>query len=160
MSSCDGYTLESWIVSSFFGNKIQALQLLLVVKLFDQNGWRESVENAIDDFDEETQSWRDYRNSMWYTYEKETDKPIEVITGITDPCLLAIMYLFPEYSKMQHRFMARRIPEQGNSILIHSSALFQELQYENEPKFRELFMAWWKENIDESKFEHILKIMA
>ncbi len=79
MSSCDEYTLEFFVQDSFFGN-VTDEQLEKVVHLLEPE--REFIEGQmLDDYDEETMSWRGYRNNMWYSLDIEYEKRIAAITG-------------------------------------------------------------------------------
>jgi len=77
MSSCDGWTLEYFVEDSFMN--ITSNQEERIVNLLEPE--REWVEyRLLDDFDEETMSWRGYRNGMWCALEKY-DNQIEKIIG-------------------------------------------------------------------------------
>ncbi len=79
MSSCDEYTLEFFVQDSFFGS-VTDEQLEKVVHLLEPE--REWIETDMrEDYDEETTSWRSYRNSMWYSLDLEYEKRIAAITG-------------------------------------------------------------------------------
>jgi len=77
MSSCDGSTLEFFVEDSFRG--ITTEQELKIIELLEPE--REWIEYRIlEDFDEETMSWRGYRNGMWDSLERY-DNQITEITG-------------------------------------------------------------------------------
>jgi hypothetical protein len=58
MSSIPGYTLEDFLEDELYG----AIPSVEMVALCEP--YRESVEYALDDFDQETQSWRDYSSGV------------------------------------------------------------------------------------------------
>jgi hypothetical protein len=66
MSSMDGYNLEYFVDDSFMG--ITLVQQQAIVALLEPE--RESIEYKMSDYDRETQSWRDYRNGLWYNLEQ------------------------------------------------------------------------------------------
>jgi len=71
MSSRDGFDLEYFVEDSF--RNITKEQEEAIVELLEPE--RESIEYFIlYDFDEETMSWRDYRNGMWYNLEQYEDR--------------------------------------------------------------------------------------
>jgi len=79
MSSCDEYTLEFFVQDSFFGG-VTDEQLAKVVHLLEpEREWIE--ERMIGDYDEETMSWRDFRNGMWYPLDLVYEKRISAIMG-------------------------------------------------------------------------------
>jgi len=79
MSSCDAYTLEFFVEDSFFGNVTEE-QLAKVVKLLEpEREWVE--ERMISDYNEDEYSWRDYRNSMWYSLDMDYEKRLVAIIG-------------------------------------------------------------------------------
>jgi hypothetical protein len=91
MSSCEGHTLESWVIDSF-GN-VSYVIMMATVRLLESN--RESIENMIGDFDEDNQSWRDYRNSLWNYYE-DLNPTIDKLCSIPTLHAQAACYLFTE----------------------------------------------------------------
>lgn len=76
MSSYDGGGFEEWVRDSVFHtvpeNYIQRVMQLLAP-------WRETIDEKCDDFDEETQSWRDYRNSLWEYIPKHINDEVDAI---------------------------------------------------------------------------------
>ncbi len=79
MSSCDEFTLDFFVEDSFFGG-VTDEQLKQVVRLLEpEREWIETL--MIDDFDEESMSWRSYRNNLWYSLDMEYEKRIAFITG-------------------------------------------------------------------------------
>ncbi len=62
MSSMDEATLEYFLKDSFRQYRTEAEEKFAVTIC---EKYREAIENAMDNFDEENQSWRTYRNSLW-----------------------------------------------------------------------------------------------
>lgn len=78
MSSMDEPTLEFFISDSFHRGLTEE-QFKAIVKLFEPH--RESIERKMsEDYNPEEHSWRDYRNSMWYSYE-DLEPEIDKIMG-------------------------------------------------------------------------------
>jgi len=72
MASCDGSSLEYWIYDSVY-NVSEDTRAKIVTLL---EPFRESIETQISMFKEDTQSWRDYRNAMWYSIPEEIDEQV------------------------------------------------------------------------------------
>ena len=66
MSSMDGYDLEYFVEDSFMG--LTSAQYQAIVSLLEPV--RESIEYQMSAFDHDNQSWRAYRNGMWYSLEQ------------------------------------------------------------------------------------------
>lgn len=77
MSSRDGLDMESWLQDSLFGIGSDDPKFQQIIVLLEP--YRDSLENAIFDFDEENQSWRDYRNALWSYIDPEIDDQINRI---------------------------------------------------------------------------------
>jgi hypothetical protein len=76
MASCEGDTLEYFVEDSFMGITIE--QEKHIVRLLEPE--REWIEyNLMWDYDEETMSWRDYRNGMWYNLEDYDEKIRDIL---------------------------------------------------------------------------------
>lgn len=78
MSSMDAPTLEFFISDSFVPALTEG-QFKALVQLFEPH--RESIEYRMNDYDREEQSWRDYRNAMWYSFE-DMKPAIDKILGV------------------------------------------------------------------------------
>lgn len=64
MSSIPGHTLEDFVEDCLLHPTPR--EVARIVALLEPR--REEIENALWDYDEETMSWRDYRNSLAETY--------------------------------------------------------------------------------------------
>lgn len=79
MSSMDAPTLEFFISDSFHC-ELTAEQFKALVQLLEPH--RESIEYKMrEDYAPAEHSWRDYRNSMWYSFE-DLDPAIDKILGV------------------------------------------------------------------------------
>lgn len=79
MSSMDEPTLEFFIRDSLFSPMAED-KFKAIVALLEPH--RESIEYKMrEDYNPEEHSWRDYRNSMWFTYEEEMKSAIDKILG-------------------------------------------------------------------------------
>lgn len=77
MSSMDGYDLEYFVEDSFIS--ITPAQQQAIVALIEPE--RDAIEYKMSDYDRETQSWRDYRNGLWYNLEKYQPMVDGIING-------------------------------------------------------------------------------
>ena len=66
----DEPTLEFFVEDSSIN--ITKQQEAKIVQLLEPH--RESIEIGMENFDEETMSWRGYRNNMWFLYEGYMDE--------------------------------------------------------------------------------------
>lgn len=85
MSSRDGLDMESWINDSFFWDRCPPQSFEKIVAILEP--CRVDLEYQIADFDEDTQSWRDYRNAMWDCIPKQISVQIDNI--IQNPSFIA-----------------------------------------------------------------------
>ena len=98
MSSCDCTNLEGYVYDCLYGH-YTILHIMLITREIERRDstMRERVLNWILEFDEENQSWRDYRNSLHdYVFEPSNDQ-IDAILTITKPVQLAAMLLFEHH---------------------------------------------------------------
>lgn len=80
MSIIPERTLEGFVADSLF--KCTEQDEAAVVKILEP--LREQIEAQMEDYDEETQSWRDYRNQMWEIFVEENseiNKQVSFILG-------------------------------------------------------------------------------
>ncbi len=77
MSSMCGTSLEFFVEDSFI--RITKDQEVKIIELLEPS--RESIEYSMMDFDEDSQSWREYRNNMW-SWLDEYDKKIDSIINL------------------------------------------------------------------------------
>lgn len=73
MASCPGPTLEAFVEDALWRPSPELVAA--VVAILEPQ--RERIEDRISDYDEECQSWRDYRNYMWGDYV-ESDHAVRV----------------------------------------------------------------------------------
>lgn len=111
MSSRDCYTLEGFIDDCIFGGSCK-LHIMLITKLlvWDPNSefvnCRESIEDNINcDFDEETQSWRTYRNTLCSNYFDPYNKEICQILEEQSKVVLSILLLCDHYTSYQQTLL-------------------------------------------------------
>ena len=110
MSSLPGYTLEAFIGDAFF--RITKEQEAKLVEFYESE--REYIESKMLDFDEETQSWRDYRNSM---FECLPEAPKELY--MPEPKRLNFQSILGEWHK-EYRGWDTEKHEFANEFVIHS----------------------------------------
>ena len=95
MSSRDCSSLEGYIKDSMFGH-FTVLHIMLITRILDRGDpeIRKYIEYKInDDFDEEEQSWRDYRNSLYFVFDP-FNAQIDKVVNITHVVRLVAMLLF------------------------------------------------------------------
>ena len=73
MASCEGSTLEYWIDESVYNVSPDIRHQ--IVKLLEP--FRSVIEQQIENYEPEEQSWRDYRNAMWYTIPEDIEKQVD-----------------------------------------------------------------------------------
>lgn len=74
MASMDGpCEVWYWLVESCYGDPwLTEEGAKTLVACFTEEE-RASIEYSLESYDEDTQSWRDYRNSLWYSISKESE---------------------------------------------------------------------------------------
>jgi hypothetical protein len=76
MSSYDGGGFEEWVRDSIYGDVTEE-QICAVIAVLEPV--RAIIGQRCDDFDEDMQSWRDYRNSLWQLVPKDLDDRVTEI---------------------------------------------------------------------------------
>lgn len=71
MSSYDGGGFEEWLEDSFMGT-IPEETWMEIRSLMEPH--REDIENALEGYESDACSWRDFRNRLWDRYEAESAK--------------------------------------------------------------------------------------
>lgn len=78
MASMDGPPeVWYWLVESIYGPVLDEADARQLATVFTDEEV-ESIEYKLAwDFDEEEHSWRDYRNSLWYSVTSETERAVD-----------------------------------------------------------------------------------
>lgn len=74
MSSIPGRTLEAFVEDVLMFPTPEDVER--VVALLETR--RKQIESALDRFDEESQSWRDYRNSLWENVVEQSHTIVQI----------------------------------------------------------------------------------
>ena len=82
MSSYYGGGFKEWLEDSF-SSGIPAVQWAAICAIMEPH--RESIDAALEGFEEDEHSWRDFRNSLWYGYEAESERIAAVLAGTLRP---------------------------------------------------------------------------
>lgn len=77
MSSCDEASIDFWIQDSVYNFHLSQDQIDHIKDLLG-GGLCQTIENAVMEYDEFSQSWRDYRNTLWIYVPDSTDTAIDV----------------------------------------------------------------------------------
>lgn len=78
MSSYDGGGFDEWLEDSFFSD-ITPDRWAAICAIMAPH--RESVDIALEGFEPEEMSWRQFRNDLWHIYEAESAKIQAVLSG-------------------------------------------------------------------------------
>ena len=82
MSSYDGGGFEEWVRDSVYGNvSEEQIQKIIAVLEPIRNYITDKCDN---DYDEDTMSWREYRNSLWHTVPDELEAQVDAILHAHD----------------------------------------------------------------------------
>lgn len=155
MSSCTCTNLEGFVYDCLFGH-YTILHIMLITRLLEKNDpdIREYVQEKIWDFDEETQSWRGYRNTLDFIFDDCNDS-IKSVLNITKPLLLGALLLYTEDDAPKVNSI---IESQENSealirfiLPMSSYPTIENYEYTD---FMPKLKNWWEHNLAHLTPEH------